>query len=168
MTKRLILGLSIIVSGPVLAQDGQTASQGFDQDNLYGGAGVSVNEFPESDDAIGHQIFGGYEFDIAQLDPATLSVEAGYFESGDFEDNTPPDRGSETSADGVWTNAVISHPLAGSWNLLGRAGFDFGDDDGFMAGIGLGYDLNTNFEVRGELVSRDDIDSLQANLVYHF
>lgn len=168
MTKRLILGLSILVSGSALAQDGQPNNQGFDQSNLYGGAGISTNEFPGSDDAIGHQIFGGYELDIAELDPATLSVEAGYFDSGDFEDNTPPNQGTETSADGLWTNAVLSHPLAERWNLLGRAGVDFGDDDGFMAGIGLGYDVNTNVEIRGEVVSRDEIDSLQANFVYHF
>ncbi len=168
LTKRWIMGLSIIVSGAAFAQDGQPNNQGFDQSNLYGGAGISTNDLAGHDDAIGRQIFGGYEFDIAELDPATLSLEAGYFDSGDFEDNRAPNRGTETSAEGLWTNAVISHPLAERWNLLGRAGVDFGDDDGFMAGIGLGYDVNTNFEIRGEVVSRDDIDSLQANFVYHF
>lgn len=168
MIMRVIVGLSILASGTVLAQNGQPGNQGLDQDNLYGGAGISTNDLPGSDDAIGHQIFGGYEFEIADLEPATLSLEVGYFDSGEFEDNTPPGQGTETSAEGVWTNAVLSHPLADRWNLLGRAGLDLGDDDGLMAGIGLGYDINTNLEIRGEVVSRDNIDSLQANLVYHF
>jgi hypothetical protein len=51
--------------------------------------------------------------------------------------------------------------------LIGRAGFDFGDDDGFMIGIGAGYIVNKNLKLRGEFVVRDNVDSLQFNVVFY-
>lgn len=37
-----------------------------------------------------------------------------------------------------------------------------------MLGAGVGYAVSQQIEVRGEYVIRDDIDSLQANIVYRF
>jgi hypothetical protein len=89
-----------------------------------------------------------------------LSVEVGYMDSGDLDVN----RGRDVDAEGVWSTAVISFPLTGRLNVLGRAGLDFGDDDGFMFGGGLGYQANEKVEVRCEYVVRDNIDSLQFNV----
>jgi len=50
-------------------------------------------------------------------------------------------------------------------NVVARAGLDIGDDDGFMFGAGLGFNLNPKMELRGEYVMRDTVDSLQVNFV---
>jgi hypothetical protein len=56
--------------------------------------------------------------------------------------------------------------LTPSIELLARAGLDFGDDDGFMAGIGVGFNLTKSFKLRLEFVQRENVDSIQFNLVY--
>ena len=74
-------------------------------------------------------------------------------------------RRRDEKAKGVWSTAVISYPVNGKLSVLGRAGLDFGDDDGFMFGAGMGYQANEKLEMRGEYVVRDNIDSLQFNVV---
>lgn len=151
------IGLSIgIASTSALAQ-------GFNQNNLYIGGGIGVNSVSGWDDAVGFQVFAGYEFDVADIDPIELAVEVGYMDTGDFE------RGRlETSANGLWVTGVASYALNQQFSLLGRLGVDFGDDDGLMVGVGVGYAVNRQVEVRGEYVVRDEVDSLQANVVYRF
>jgi hypothetical protein len=160
----IALGLALgVASAPAVAQ-------GFDQDNLYLGAGVSRNSLSgASNNPIGFQFFGGYKLDeVVNLDPVTFAVEVGYMDSGDFEVRQFGLTQDIGSASGLWVNAVFGYPLTPEVNLLGRIGLDFGDDDGLMLGFGAGYRLNPNVELRGEYVIRDDINSLQANFVYHF
>jgi opacity protein-like surface antigen len=157
------IGLALAVgSGPAVAQE-------FKQDNAYVGAGIGLNSVDVSgaDDAIGFQIFAGYRLDMVNVDPVKLAVEIGYMDSGDFEVDTPFGT-FEDNASGIWLTAVAAYPLNQELNLLGRLGLDFGDDDGPMLGVGIGYTASRQIEVRGEYVIRDDIDSLQANVVYHF
>jgi hypothetical protein len=56
--------------------------------------------------------------------------------------------------------------IAPSVELIGRLGLDFGDDDGLMAGIGVGLLLTKNFKLRLEFVQRDKVDSVQFNFVF--
>ena len=130
------------------------------QDRMYLGAGISRNDPNTSvlDDGTGFQIFGGYDLPV-KISGANLSVEVGYWDSGDFD--------PAGSADGLWATAVIGLHLSRDVDLLGRAGFDFGDDDGFMIGLGVGVKMNKHVELRGEYVERDETDSLQFNVVYH-
>ncbi|MDH5711993.1 MAG: porin family protein, partial [Gammaproteobacteria bacterium] len=118
--------------------------------------------------AIGFQIFGGYDLPV-KMGNGTLSVEAGYMDTGDMDGNvTLPFFGSvpaTASASGLWGNAVYTLPLQDKLDLLLRAGLDIGDDDGVMFGAGLGFDLNAKMQLRGEYVIRDTIDSLQLNFV---
>jgi hypothetical protein len=72
----------------------------------------------------------------------------------------------EVEAKGLWANGVARYRVAPQIDLIGRAGFDFGDDDGFMFGVGGGYLLNRNSQLRLEYVVRDNVDSLQFNFVY--
>ena len=58
-------------------------------------------------------------------------------------------------------------PITNNIDLLGRGGIDFGDDDGLMTGIGIGFHASRQFEIRGEFVARDHVDSLQLNFVFH-
>ena len=67
----------------------------------------------------------------------------------------------------VWATAVVDGAISGNFGWLGRLGFDFGDDDGFMFGAGLSFNMGPKAELRTEYVIRDNIDSLQFNLYYH-
>ncbi len=110
------------------------------------------------------QFFVGYDLPV-KIPHSVLSVEAGYWDSGDMDVNGS---NREVDADGIYANGVIAVGVAESLDFLARLGFDFGDDDGLMAGIGLGVNLNRSMALRFEYVSRDETDSLQANFVFHF
>lgn len=152
------LFLSLLVAMPAGAAE-------LHADRFYAGGGLGHNEV-NRDDANGIQLFAGYRLParLGQADPA---IEIGIWDSGDLEVSTPAGE-RDASADGVWFNGVVQMPLSDSVNLLGRAGYDFGDDDGLMAGGGLGVALSECVSVRGEIVVRDNTDSLQGNFVYWF
>lgn len=152
------LSLSLLVAMPADAAE-------LYGDRFYAGGGLSHNEV-NSADGNGLQFFGGYRLP-ARLGAADPAVEVGYWDSGDLDVSTPSgDR--DVSAEGVWVNGVVQVPLSDGVSLIGRAGYDFGDDDGLMAGGGLGVALSERISVRGEIVVRDETDSLQGNLVYWF
>lgn len=136
-----------------------------DTKDFYLGGGLSLNSLSgiELDDGLGFQVFGGYVLPV-KMSEAALSVEIGYMDSGSVDVNRR-DRGFDAKAKGVWSTAVISFPLKDKLSVLARAGLDFGDDDGFMFGGGVGYQVNQKLEMRGEYVVRDNIDSLQFNVV---
>ncbi|HKX39446.1 MAG TPA: outer membrane beta-barrel protein [Burkholderiales bacterium] len=151
-----------------LAQKGKS-SGGFDTSKLHFGAGLSMNEVSGSDTGTGWQIFGGYRF--GEFAPKwQADVEVGYMETGDMEVEVcvPPFGCASASgeAKGLWASGVARYLAAPQVELLGRVGMDFGDDDGFMIGFGGGFIVNRNWKLRGEYVVRDNVDSLQFNVVY--
>jgi hypothetical protein len=132
--------------------------------NLAVGVGIADNSidlpaiFGGDQDETGFQFFAAYDLtQVNLLDGVDTAVEVGYMDYG-FDGG---------NSGGLWANAVIDGPISGSLGWLGRAGFDFGDDDGFMFGAGISLDLGSKAELRGEYVVRDNIDSLQINLLYH-
>ena len=140
---------------------------------VYFGGGMSFNSLSGVDfsDGLGFQLLGGYKLPV-NVGKGSLSVEVGYMDTGDMEAGVRvvsliPFQVAvvEANATGVWANAVFSMPVQKSLNVIGRAGFDFGDDDGFMFGAGMGFNISPTMEVRGEYVLRDNVDSLQANLI---
>ena len=132
--------------------------------NIYIGGGVSSNDANNTDSAVGLQLFVGYDLPV-KVPHSVLSAEIGYWDSGDMDKNKGP---GNKSYDGIYANGVIAVHLSESIDFLGRMGLDFGDDDGFMAGVGLGVNLSPAMALRFEYVSRDKTDSLQANFVFHF
>lgn len=149
-----LLGL-LVAASPVYAE-------GVDASQIYFGAGIGFNDTNNSfnrndNDAVGFQVFAGLPLDV-NMGSAALAVEVGYMDTGDFD--------SGGSANGVWSTAVASLPLSNNLNLLGRLGYDFGDDDGVMIGAGIGIPAGNKMNVRFEYVIRDNIDSLQVNLVF--
>lgn len=138
----------------------------FDPSKAYFGGGLGSNSIPGSSAGMGFQLFGGYDLP-AKLSNGKLSVEIGYMDTGDMDVAVPffPGVTLPASASGLWGTAVYSLPLQDSLNFIGRAGLDIGDDDGFMFGLGLGYKLSNEAEIRGEYVMRDTVDSLQLNFV---
>jgi len=143
------------------------------QDHLYVGGGLSRNDLGSFDDATGYQFFAGYNlgYKIGEIGAST-AVEIGYMDSGDFDQNVfVPIFGQDArftySAKGLWATSLLRLPLNSTVDLIGRAGIDIGDDDGFMFGGGIEFNASKQWGVRLEFVSRDEVDSLQANFVYY-
>jgi hypothetical protein len=162
--KKTILGVALLASA------GAVQAQG-----MYFGGGISSNDLEGwGENATGFQIFGGYELDMVKLGELKSAIEVGYMDSGEWEEETCVDTflgpycvSATAEAKGVWANYVIGYDFSPVVTGIARAGLDFGDDDGFMFGAGLGFNVAPQFEIRAEYVARDHIDSLQANFVYH-
>ncbi|TMG74637.1 MAG: porin family protein [Betaproteobacteria bacterium] len=166
-----VLKIIRIVIGAFLAigLSSVASAQRFDTKNLFFGGGLSQNKLEGSKSGTGYQFFGGYAF--GQVAPQIrVDAELGYMDSGNVEKcQTFPILGSvcgSGKAKGLWANGVARYRVAPQIDLIGRAGLDFGDDDGFMFGVGGGYLLNRNSQLRLEYVVRQNINSLQFNFVY--
>jgi len=142
------------------------AGQGFDLRRLYFGAGVSQNKVSGLDNATGFQVLGGYNFPALARN-FYVDAEAGYMDTGKLK--APACVGSfcNASASGLWGAGVARYMVAPNVELLGRTGYDFGDDDGFFFGVGAGYIVNKNLKLRLEYVVRDNVDSLQFNVLFY-
>lgn len=133
------------------------------ENSFYFGAGLSSNDYEGfGDRSFGFQVLGGLDIIRLARDRVTVGAELGYLDAGEVDH-----RGARADAEGVWANGVVGYAVNPKVSLLGRAGLDFGDDDGPMFGFGAGYRLDRNLQFRGEVVIREHIDSLQANFVYH-
>src|SRR6266571_2539307 len=126
------------------------SAQKFDNRRLFFGGGLSQNSISNFDNATGFQIFGGYNFP-AIVRNFYVDAEAGYMDTGKFKRSFPVGT-VETKAKGVWGSGVARYMVAPQWELLGRLGYDFGDDNGVMVGIGGGYIVNKNLKLRVEYV----------------
>ncbi|MDH5483960.1 MAG: hypothetical protein OEY43_01895 [Gammaproteobacteria bacterium] len=110
------------------------------------------------DDEFSVQFFGVYDLNQVRLiENVDTSIELGYMDYG----FPGPDSG------GLWVNAVIDGAFNQAYGWLARFGLDLGDDSGLMFGAGLSFSIDTRTRLRLEYVARDEIDSLQLNLVYH-
>ncbi len=156
----------VIVVGLMLAAT-QVSAESLDTNKIYFGGGIGFNDINDNyydDDAVGFQVFAGIPLPV-KTENVKLSVELGYMDSGDFDRSTP--FASTTKANGLWGTAVAELPLNNNnISLLGRLGLDIGDDDGLMAGVGIGFAMSQSMDLRLEYVARDHIDSLQLNLVF--
>lgn len=152
-----------IVAVTMMFSVGFAKGAGFDANRLFFGVGMSENDMPGTHNGTGFQGFGGYEFgEVARN--FKVDVEAGYMDTGDMEFASGA---GKTRAKGAWVNGVGRYLIGRQFELNGRAGVDFGDDDGFMFGAGVGYLLGPQAKVRLELVERDNLSSLQFNLVFN-
>jgi hypothetical protein len=143
------------------------AGQGFDLRRLFFGGGVSQNKISGADDGTGLQVFGGYNFPRIARN-FYVDAEAGYMDTGKFDRRTCGGRPfCPPKANGPWAAGVARYLVVPNVELIGRAGLDAGDDDGFLFGIGAGYIINKNLKLRLEFVARDNVDSLQFNAVFY-
>lgn len=162
--KNIVLAATIAV-----ASTSAVAETNFDKKNAYVGGGLGMNSLSGFDDAMGFQFFGGYTIPKETLDlgKVGLAAEVGYMTSGDFE-TTFFGTTVDTSADGLWASAVFDYGINEQFKAIGRAGLDFGDDDGLLIGGGVEYAFDKKIGIRGEYVMRDNVDSLQVNVTYQF
>lgn len=152
---------SAVIGFIALALSSIASAQGLDTGKLFFGAGLSSNEVSGSDSGTGFQIFAGYG--LAEVAPKVfIDAEVGYMDTGDMS------RGAlgDVSANGLWATVVGRYMISPTVELIGRLGLDFGDDDGLVAGIGVGFLLTRKVKLRLEYVQRDNVDSVQFNLVY--
>jgi len=145
-----VMSMAMMPSFSVNAEGGA-----INANNFYLGGGLGFNS-----GATGFQLFGGYDFDFIINEDISTAVELGYMDSGDF--------GNNNDAKGLWVAAVESVPLTSKVDMLVRLGIDFGDDDGILFGAGLQYKFNTKAAFRVEHVVRENINSLQANVLFKF
>jgi len=152
--------IRVMVIGLVgMALSSVAVAQGLDTRNLFFGAGLSSNDVSGSDSATGYQIFGGYGFGEVTKN-VFIDAEVGYMDTGNMTKS-----GGNVKANGLWASGVGRIMVAPSVELIGRLGLDFGDDDGLLAGIGVGFLLTKNIKLRLEYVQRDNVDSVQFNFV---
>ena len=153
----LLLSVSLIT--PVFAEN-SSAKKGplLDKNKFSIGAGISRNSVSGPvDDEVGFQFFGAYDLTKLKLmDGVDSSVEFGYMDYG-F---------SGVDTNGIWGTYVIDGVMSGQFGWLARLGFDLGDDSGFMLGAGLSYALSKKVVTRLEFVARDEVNSLQFNVLY--
>ena len=140
--------------------------EGINANNIYIGGGLGFNSLPGFGSARGVQFFGGYDFDLKLNDDISTAIEIGYMNSGDFDWYNGIN--SNDNAKGLWAAVVESVPLSSKTDMLVRLGFDFGDDDGFLLGTGMQYKFNTKLAFRMEYVARQNVNSLQANVLVKF
>ena len=140
----------------------------------YAGAGLTFNSIDNYDDANGLQVFGGFCLGANKQNPhIRTAIELGYMDSGDFKRNIYRNNGTylrtdSVSYEGLWLNLVGEYRVDQRVHLLGRLGADVGDDDGIMAGLGLGFNLSKWSQLRAEYVVRDNITSAQLNFLTGF
>jgi hypothetical protein len=142
-------------------------ADGMETSKLYLGGSLSYNTIDSpfggsSADAGGLQGLVGY--DMGSIDGGIhTSMELGISQTDDF-DNT------DESISGLWIAAVVEKDLPEinpELSLIGRVGIDVGDDDGILTGVGVGYRLNSQLQVRGEFVNKDASNQYLASLVIH-
>jgi len=120
------------------------------------GVGISDNSVSRSSDETGFQFFAAYDLNqVNVMEGVKSSVEFGFIDYGFSRDST-----------GIWATYVAAGPLSEKFGWLGRLGLDIGDDSGLMVGAGVSYATSEKIELRVEYVVRDEVDSLQFNLLY--
>jgi len=146
--------------------EAQAEAQGVDANQFYVGGGLGFNSLPGAGGATGFQLMGGYEFKTKLNEDITSALEIGYMDTGDFDhiNNT----GNFGDVNGVWVAMLESVPLSGKTDMLVRLGYDFGDDDGLLLGTGLQYKFTTKVAMRMEYVARQNVNALQANVLFKF
>jgi len=162
-----VAAAALVFSSSVMAE--------FDMEKVYAGGGVAYNSLDVSgpDSAIGFQGFAGYNLnDIVEIgDGIGLAAELGWATSGDFEQCFNFGFGEQcasSSVDGFLATGVIDYAVNDEIKALGRIGFDFGDDDGLVFGIGGEYKVNDQISARAEYLIHDNYKGFQLNGVYYF
>lgn len=131
-----------------------------ERDQLAVGGGMAINSLGQSvDDELGFQVFAAYELPTVNvLKYVNSSIELGYMDYG-FD-------GADTN--GLWSTFVLDGAIKSQWGWLARLGLDLGDDSGLMFGAGASYELNVGLNLRVEYVVRDELDSIQVNVLQRF
>jgi len=166
MKKVVAVYAFLFLSAAQFAAMSSAQAEGLDAKRIYLGGGLGFNSLPGYGSATGFQILAGYAFNFKLNDDISTALEVGYMDSGNFDRY----KGFNSNDDvkGVWAAAVESVPLSNKTDMLVRLGYDFGEDDGVLLGTGLQYKFDTKVAFRMEYVARQNVNSLQANVLFKF
>jgi len=147
--------LSVTSISQVFAEESKPL---LDKSKISLGAGLSLNSVNGPiDDELGFQFFGAYNLtQVNLMEGVYSSVEFGVMDYGFNNDST-----------GIWGTYVIDGGINGRFGWLARIGLDVGDDSGLMLGAGVDFAINKKLDMRLEYVIRDEVDSLQFNVIYN-
>ncbi|NNJ50020.1 MAG: outer membrane beta-barrel protein [Gammaproteobacteria bacterium] len=159
--KKLVCILTLMVMSSAASAEGALDAQ-----RIYLGGGLGFNSLPGYGSARGFQFFGGYDFAFKLNDDISSALEIGYMDTGDFDQYKGP--GSNEDVKGLWAAMLESVPLSSKTDMLVRLGYDFGDDDGVLLGTGMQYKFTTKVAMRMEYIARQNVNALQANVLFHF
>lgn len=182
--KKLVFLMAVTAmlgAGQTMAAKVDTKVDPFSTSRFYFGAGPNQNSLSNSvksyhDDAQGFDVFVGYDLGLG-FEQFKLMVEAGYFNSGEFERNATGllfGRIFDPEVKSTWGAAVINFSPVRNLDLMVRAGYGRGDSDydvdvkGRFGGVGAGYWFAKNVGARVTYTERDDIDSVSANVTFRF
>lgn len=134
-------------------------AEGFEWRKLYAGAGFGSASISGTDDsASALQMMLGYPiskpkglFDKTDYE---LAIELGYI---DVSDN---DR------DGLWLTPTATYYMGGNVGFMLRAGYESGNDSGFIGGLGAEYRVDSNTHTRIEWVERRESTAIFLNVVF--
>lgn len=117
LTKRLLMSCCLLASINSFAQ----TNTGVDHTGWYIGGALGANKsefevdgFSSSEDTLGHQVYGGYNFN------QWFGIEASFFLSGDVSDNTEGLRDAYFSSLSIAPKVTI--PLSPKFNLFAKIG----------------------------------------------
>ena len=161
MMKKLVCILTLMVLSSAANAEGAIDAQ-----RIYLGGGLGFNSLPGYGSARGFQFFGGYDFAFKLNDDISSAIEIGYMDTGDFDRYNGTN--SNEDVKGLWVAMLESVPLSNKTDMLVRLGYDFGDDDGVLLGTGMQYKFTTKVAMRMEYIARQNVNSLQANVLFHF
>lgn len=141
--------------------------------SIYGGLGMNFNHLrAETSDhwaGQGYQLFAGYHFGaLLGHERIDWMLEGGYFNSGSFGGRIDLGGIEHVAAEGYWVSGVLDVRFGEMGSFLFRGGYDLGNDEGLLAGIGLGLRFEERYQIRTEVVGRQTVDSLQVNFTIDF
>lgn len=166
MKKVVAVSAVVLMSVTPFANTALAEDAAVDARRLYAGGGFGFNSLPGGGSATGFQFFGGYEFNFKLNEDISTALEIGYMDSGEFDRYNG--NNNDSDAKGLWASVLESVPLSNKTDMLVRLGYDFGDDDGVLLGTGLQYKFDTKVAFRMEYVARQNVNGLQANILFKF
>lgn len=176
MKKIIITGLLALMTISVNAEQAteQATESSALPSGLYVGGGISYNDLDfgsiingaENKSATGGQLFAGLPLGNS-LQGINTYAELGLFRTRDFDFSN----GSKNEVKGISGSVVLEKDLSEIDHrlyALARVGLEIGDDDGIFMGIGAGFRLTPQIEMRTEFVNKDLISSYQVNALLRF
>ncbi len=174
MKKILATGLLSFIASQGIAAELESTSNSQLPEGLYAGGGLNYNDLDlgsvfsgaNNETALGFQIFAGLPI-ASSIEGFKTFAEVGFFRTTSFDFGA----GNKEKVTGVWGSGVLQRDLNEiDPNLYGlaRIGLEIGDDDGIFMGVGAGYRINQQVEVRAEFVNKDLLTSYQANALFRF
>jgi len=148
------------------------------QGKYYVGGGLGINSSANYTETNGYQFMGGFCTDFNFKSPKSkTSVELGYMSSGEFSRsetrqqnrNRPAYTVTQTASySGLWVSGLAEYKFRPELHLLARVGYDLGDDSGVFVGAGIGFNITRWAQIRAEMISKQEVDSMQINWISEF